>query len=80
MLRCDAARAIEHRWFIALFPCRRTYGGIPQTPQRDQFDLSEFPDKFKKSSQKLVEKMAANANAIQAAVQSSIDTIFGKGK
>lgn len=50
--------------------CRRAYGGVPP-PTRTEIDLTELPDKFVKSSQRVLERMVTNAKAMKAAAVSA---------
>lgn len=69
--RCWTSRRI-----ISLDPkhlvmhCRRAYGGV-QPPTRTEIDVTELPDKFVKSSQRVLERMVSNAKALKAAAVSA---------
>eukprot|EP00884_Botryococcus_braunii_P000542 jgi/Botrbrau1/10489/Bobra.0133s0092.1 len=56
----------------------RNYGGMPAS--RTEIDLTDFPQRFVKSSQRVLERMAANAQALQAALISTWKKVNGRDR
>jgi hypothetical protein len=58
---------------------RRTFTGVP-SPSRREIDLTEFPERFMKSSQRVLERMAVNAKAMKVAFMATWRKINGRDR